>query len=168
VEIPSGESEPLVKELQTRFNPIYCDTIRENARLLYEAMSNAASACNSPLHQGIFWLDWHMERTPAPGKFTIAILAPQVELWNTLRVRFPEPLDQQPCHQERSPSRKRPHSSRSPSPNQKLTWKRRFRPPPDRTLPVVFESMTIGLLSQTLAHFGQIKTAFVLRFCCLY
>ncbi|RYP54419.1 hypothetical protein DL768_000790 [Monosporascus sp. mg162] len=72
-EISSDEGDPILQNLLARFDPKECDSIRENARSLHEAIQSGwKCSCPQP-HRGGLPLDWHKEKTLAPSVFYVTL-----------------------------------------------------------------------------------------------
>ncbi|KAI0469640.1 hypothetical protein GGR56DRAFT_662314 [Xylariaceae sp. FL0804] len=75
-EIVSDESDPLVEEIQARFNQKDYDAIRDNAKLIHETMLRTWQ-CNCGTHEGRLALYWHSEKFPSPTRFELALPSPR-------------------------------------------------------------------------------------------
>ena len=73
LEIPSDDSDPIVQELQARFNPKHCDFIREHARAIHRALEAGWNCACLPPHRATLDLDWHYDRPVVPAVFNLTL-----------------------------------------------------------------------------------------------
>jgi hypothetical protein len=73
-EISSDELNPRIRHSQARFRLSHCDTIREQARLLYSALStDSIWHCNCQEHEGALILRWHLQDFYKPENLLLGL-----------------------------------------------------------------------------------------------
>ena len=72
-EVPAEDEDTKVQELQARFNPKHCDSIRENVRAIHGVLKDGWNCMCPCSHHAAIDLDWQPEKPTLPSVFDIAL-----------------------------------------------------------------------------------------------
>ena len=73
LELPAEDDNIKVRELQGRFNPKHCDSVRENVEAIHRALEGSWN-CGCPCsHHATINLDWQSGMSTLPSVFDIAL-----------------------------------------------------------------------------------------------
>ncbi len=86
-EIPSDESNPLLEEIQARFNQRNCDNARRDYRRMHEMLSNRWT-CSCQEHKGNIRLDWHASKIAPADKLSLTIPSDNCSQWHHISMNF--------------------------------------------------------------------------------
>jgi hypothetical protein len=72
-EVPAEDEDTKVQELQARFNPKHCDSIRENVQAIHGVLKDGWNCMCPCSHHAAIDLDWQPEMPTLPSVFDIAL-----------------------------------------------------------------------------------------------
>ncbi|KAH7160731.1 hypothetical protein EDB81DRAFT_782864 [Dactylonectria macrodidyma] len=87
IEIPLAESDPILDEIQARFNAAHCDKARQNFRHMHDVLAQRWG-CSCPEHGGNIRLDWHTTKISPTDKLTLVIPFDGSQNWHQVTVNF--------------------------------------------------------------------------------
>ncbi|KAH7149896.1 hypothetical protein B0J13DRAFT_549043 [Dactylonectria estremocensis] len=87
IEIPLAESDPILDEIQARFNAAHCDKARKNFRHMHDVLAQRWG-CSCPEHGGNIRIDWHTTKILPTDKLTLVIPSDGSHNWHQVTVNF--------------------------------------------------------------------------------
>lgn len=124
-EIPSDESNPLLEEIQARFNQQNCDNARRDYRRMHEMLSKRWT-CSCQEHKGNIRLDWHASKIASADKLSLTIPSDGCSQWHCISMNFQTTGNSSATQLTNTSGNILPSVPRAPSPSKREKLKSLF------------------------------------------